>query len=565
MLVRSAERSEHAGASRPAASSYATAAEQTELTGESSAEDAMVGAAQLWERAARAALAAFDVERALACAERADTLYAAHGQARAAARSKAISGEVLLRAGRHGEARERLTAALAVLRPDPDADTVTALERLAAVEILSGGPDGDRLSAEALLLGQALDVDDGLLADVFTSRAIALYFANRWAEAVADLEYAARLAEGFGDSTRQSRALLNLGEVLSRSDPIAAAGAARAAADLARRGGAVSRLIFSLSNEAEALLLAGEWDEADRVLRDAIDRELPGHGVGSQVESWLAGLRGDIDTASDLAEEYRDRASEDAQDQAGVALCNAIIAATQNRYADALRNAQAVIAQATALGIGHVVLSWAWPLAARCAHTLGDDDSVAQLLALLDDHPVGHLPPLLRAERLLARARLDVAGDGADAAGAFDAAVTALRQGPSPYHLAHGLLDSCRVPHHDRGRDRCGTTRRRSTDDRRETPLPTASRPGGSDGAPAARFRDDHAVSGRARSDSSTPETEGHPGAVTRLQTLPAGAGQPASERVTRRSHPRPRRHRAGVDRRADTWRRTSSCAEGSP
>jgi class 3 adenylate cyclase/tetratricopeptide (TPR) repeat protein len=441
MLVRSAERAVRAGAPRPAAASYALAAEQAQLTGESSDEHAAVSAARLWEGAARAALLAFDVESALAYAGRADELYGEHGQTRASARAKAIAGEVLMRAGRHGEARERLTAALAVLRPDPDADTVTALERLAAVEIFSGGPDGDRLSAEALLLGQALDVDAGLLADLFTSRAIALYFANRWAEAVAALEYAARLAEGVGDSTRQSRALLNMGEVLNRSDPIAAAGAARAAADLARRGGAVSRLIFALNNEAEALLLAGEWDAADRVLRDAIDIELPSHRFGSQVESWLAGLRGDIGTASALAEEYRGLANEDAQDQAGVALCDAIVAATQNRYADALRSAQGVLAHAPALGIGHVVLSWAWPLAARCAHDVGDHDTVAELLALLDAHPVGHLPPLLRAERLLARARLDVTADSAGVTGAFDAAVAALRQGPSPYHLAHGLLD----------------------------------------------------------------------------------------------------------------------------
>ena len=140
MLVRSAERAVRAGAPRPAAASYALAAEQAQLTGEPSDEDAAVGAARLWEGAARAALNAFDVEAALAFAGRADELYAAHGRARAAARSKAIAGEVLMRAGRHGEARERLTAALAVLRPDPDADTVTAVERLAAVEILRVGP-----------------------------------------------------------------------------------------------------------------------------------------------------------------------------------------------------------------------------------------------------------------------------------------------------------------------------------------------------------------------------------------------------------------------------------------
>jgi hypothetical protein len=47
-----------------------------------------------------------------------------------------------------------------------------------------------------------------------------------------------------------------------------------------------------------------------------------------------------------------------------------------------------------------------------------------------------------RAERDLARARLAAAEDDPDAAAAaFTAAIKALRQHSTPYHLAHGLLD----------------------------------------------------------------------------------------------------------------------------
>ena len=64
-----------------------------------------------------------------------------------------------------------------------------------------------------------------------------------------------------------------------------------------------------------------------------------------------------------------------------------------------------------------------------------------ELLALLDSYQPGHLAPMLRAERDLVRARL-AAGDGdADAAAAFTAAITSLREQSTPYHLAHGLLD----------------------------------------------------------------------------------------------------------------------------
>jgi hypothetical protein len=47
---------------------------------------------------------------------------------------------------------------------------------------------------------------------------------------------------------------------------------------------------------------------------------------------------------------------------------------------------------------------------------------------------------MLRAERDLARARLAADDDGV-AASSFTAAITALRERSTPYHLAHGLLD----------------------------------------------------------------------------------------------------------------------------
>ena len=86
-------------------------------------------------------------------------------------------------------------------------------------------------------------------------------------------------------------------------------------------------------------------------------------------------------------------------------------------------------------------MRWAWPLAARAAHDLGDSATTGELLTLLDDYQPGHLAPMLRAERDLALARL-AAGDGdPDAAAAFTTAISSLREQSTPYHLAHGLLD----------------------------------------------------------------------------------------------------------------------------
>ena len=115
---------------------------------------------------------------------------------------------------------------------------VTALEELAALEIFSGWPDADRLSAEALVLGQALDVDSDLLADLFLTRGIYLCTAGRRPEGVAYFREGARLATQSGDNVIVGRALLNLSDGLAVMDPAAAAEAARTAATHLRRAGA---------------------------------------------------------------------------------------------------------------------------------------------------------------------------------------------------------------------------------------------------------------------------------------------------------------------------------------
>ena len=149
------------------------------------------------------------------------------GQARAAARAQAIAGQALRRWGRHAEAREQLTAALEVLRADPDTDTVRALGDLAALEVFAGSPDADRLSAEALTLGQALGVGDRELSGLFGTRGIYLSFTDRRPEAAAYFRESARLADQAGDSMRLGRALLNLADMLAGTDPAAAAETAR--------------------------------------------------------------------------------------------------------------------------------------------------------------------------------------------------------------------------------------------------------------------------------------------------------------------------------------------------
>jgi len=127
-------------------------------------------AATLWEHAAEAAYTGADYADAAEQAAQAGQLYRQGGDARAAARAQAIAGQALRRWGRHAQARDQLTAAVAVLRDHPSTDTVRALGELASLEVAAGSASADALSAEALALGQDLAVDEATLAELFTTR-----------------------------------------------------------------------------------------------------------------------------------------------------------------------------------------------------------------------------------------------------------------------------------------------------------------------------------------------------------------------------------------------------------
>jgi tetratricopeptide (TPR) repeat protein len=363
-LIRAAERAERTGAPARAAASYAAAAELTRP--DTLADHPTAG--ELWERAARAAVTSGEWAAAVQHADRAHDYHHGHDQDRAAARAQVIAGEALRQWGRHAEARERLTAAVEVLRAEPDPDTLRALEELAVVEVFAGSPDADRLSAEALTLGEALDVSAGQLDGLFLTRAWYLVNAGQRLQGVAYYRESARLATQTGDITHIGRALLNMADALAVTDPAAAAEAARTAVGHLRRAGARRYLAVAVMNVAQALLMLGDWDAAQAELTEAAE-----------------GLAG-IDYIGHLAPMLR-----------------------AERDLARARLAAAAEAAAAAEGV---------PAAAEGVPAAAEGVPAA-------------------AEGVPAAAE----GVAAGAAAAFAAAIASLRERGTPYHLAHGLLD----------------------------------------------------------------------------------------------------------------------------
>jgi class 3 adenylate cyclase/predicted ATPase len=452
-LIRAAERGERTGAPARAATSYATAAELSSPDTQDGlpeswkispdTQDGHPDTGLLWERAAQSALTDASWAVAVEHADRARGYYLQRGWARAAARAQAIAGRARRSWGRFAEARDQLTAAVEVLRADPDTDAVNALEQLAALEVYEGSADADRLSSEALTLGQVLGVGTSQLSGLFNVRGIYLTSVERRPEAVAYFREAARLAEEADDHLSIGRALASLSDTLAVTRPAAGAEAARTAAGHLRKVGAREYLAVAIVNLVNALLMLGDWDAADEVLTQAVDSDgLLDHDYLACLQGWLAALRGDATTAETMLAALEDmRASEDPQEQTLIGIVEGFAATGRGQSETALRQARMVLTHAHALGISYQDLRWAWPLAARAAHELRDAATSRELLNLLDSSQPGQLAPMLTAERDLTQARLAAQEGNQNAVPSFLVAVSSLRELSTPYHLVGGLLD----------------------------------------------------------------------------------------------------------------------------
>jgi tetratricopeptide (TPR) repeat protein len=330
-----------------------------------------------------------------------------------------------------------------VLSAEPDADTVAALAELATLEAFAGNSaEAERGSAAALAEAQALDLPDAVLSGLLSIRGVAHGMASRPVQAIANLREAVRRAESAQDSAAAARALLNLADQLISIDAPAAVEATRASLAHCRRIGFRYVMRFGAANLIHALLLTGDWDSARQAYATAVDEDELGDGLAvAQSGAVLHALSGDRGRLAGTLDVVERSDSEDPQDLANSATAMAVAAALGGDHAQAFSHAMEALRHGEALGLRNDAVRWAWSIGVDAALAMGELADANRLLGWLDEHPAGHIPPVLRAERLRLVARCRAAEGEPETAAAFDAAVKALRDVCSPFHLAVGLLD----------------------------------------------------------------------------------------------------------------------------
>ena len=434
-LVRAAERARSTGAQASAARLFASAAELT-CGSEEPDEAVALRSADLWMQAAAAGYQEADYERCLAATGHAERLRQAFGQTRLVAVIQALRGRALRRSGRADEARADLLGAMAVLEEEPGLDTVEVAASLASLCALDEYGDADQVTARAISLAERLGAGDRLLADVFNSRGLMLNYSRRRLEAIGYFRQALGFAEASGDVALMSNPLGNLADVSLFESPREGLAYTNRSMDLARQTGSRYGMALGVTNKVLCLLRLGEWDEADRTLVDALDRDSLGDiPEVTTAAALIWSLRGEVTRAREVVQPM---ASLSADDQAAAydALVLAHLASADGNPVTALRHAWEGLANLAPTIDPFVLL---WPLAARLAHEVGDREALTSVLGILQGHYVGEIPPLVRAERRLTEGRL--VADTAQRVAAVEEAVSDLRAEGSPYHLALALLD----------------------------------------------------------------------------------------------------------------------------
>ena len=391
-------------------------------------------------RAGEMAFAAGANERAASLFEQAIALYEETGDTHAAARASGWLAHTEQTAGRGEEAIERMERAYAVIADDePDADLAFLLARLGAAHWFAGNLDlAIERTEQSLDLAEALQLPEALSRGWNTKAIIVQPRRPEEARGLFQLALDTALAHqlhapagvGYG----------NLSDLGFRRDRYQESLAhLEQALELTRRIGDRGNEWFALSEMTYALTMLGRWDEALDRLAEIPDEQL---GTSTHLTSVLTGVlelylhRGELDQARQLLARWDELAQTrgNVQVQGGYHAATAAIRLAEGNPRDALSAAAQAFAGRASLGIASQDVKLGFQHALEAAVALGDADKAEELLAVVEELPVGLRPPLLAATARRFRARL--AGDSPAADSHYAAAASEMRALELPFHHA---------------------------------------------------------------------------------------------------------------------------------
>jgi tetratricopeptide (TPR) repeat protein len=439
-FVRAGRRAMSVGAPEPAQRAFTVA---IELTDDEEARAALLA------DAGEAAIEGGHPDEAEALLATAVAAHRAAGRSRAAVLATERQAVALAHQSHAEQAIALLLPTLAeVSEGEPDEVLARVQSRLAHLLYFAGRPDEAFVHVEvALELAQAFELPD-VLCTAANIKGLYLNSCDRHEEAFAMLEWAAEISDRHALGREGGVAHGNAADQAVNADNVTAATAhLDATLAIGRRRGAPWTEGYVVYNRGVVDVLLGNWSAVEESATAFAQRFAGRPGLQLYARGALAqlhALRGESALAHADLECLADMAtSEDVQDRAMHAMIAAVVAVADDDFATARQLAtESVRAIAPTMGGRHECVRTAWPVAMDATLRLGDLPSADELLRLIADRPIGHVPPYLRAQVARFRARLAAAQGSHDAVeGDFVVAERMLTDLGYPYALACVQLD----------------------------------------------------------------------------------------------------------------------------
>jgi class 3 adenylate cyclase/tetratricopeptide (TPR) repeat protein len=436
-LKRAAQRAATVGAPEVAERSYRTAADLT---------TDVVAHAELTQAAGEMAFHAGRLHASLELLEAAADALTAAGHDREAARITRSISRSLVRLGRNEEAAERLVAALDTLGPEKLDPEVGALNgALGHALAFAGRYEAAAPAIEAsLVIAQALELPQ-LLCNALIDKAVIYLQTSRVEEARGLLETAAEVAEREDLPDELNRAHGNSANLRLQWDVAGVSELLESSMAIAQRRGDRYMIAHNAGNRMQVHLLAGRWDEIERIAAEVLDDEdRPATQTPHYPLAVLAALRGDTARArQSLARLAAWKETEDPEFRAIHGAGVVVVLLAEGRAEEALEHGEAMLDEAIGkLSVANESVRYAWPDTLEAALELGRVDRARRLVARLADEPKGHVPPFLRYQLARGRALTNAAaGDQETVEADLMAAIDGFRALGYPYWLARAELD----------------------------------------------------------------------------------------------------------------------------